>query len=451
MAGSTLIFFQLVFLTDVAGLPPAWAGSVLLLARVWDAVNDPLIGWLSDHTRSGWGRRLPWMTASAVPFAISFVAFWWVPPLPEGAVGPKFLYFTLVALIYSALATGFGLTHSALTAELSRSYDERSRLTAARMAFSLGGSVGGLLLALLVFKLLPDAPATMQYFVLGVSIAILALLAMGICVRGVWQAARAVAHETPPPQSRFSCPGHPGATWRSILQNRPFLLVCGIYLCSWLAMQFTAAVLPFYVRNVAGLGGTTFQLLALTVQGVALLAIPAWEHLSFRVGKRAVYFSGTSLWLLAQAGLLFLPAATPASVLFGLGVLAGLGISVTYLIPNAMLPDVIEWDELRTGQRREGLFYGVCVFLQKLALALGAFAVGQLLSASGYIPGSADQATVHQPESALQAIRWAIGPLPAFLLVVGLILAGYHRLDRERHGRMVRLLQRRARRRSLRQ
>ena len=79
MAGSTIIFFQLVFLTDVAGMNPGLAGSVLLIARIWDAVNDPLIGWLSDHTKTPWGRRLPWMVVSAVPFSAFFLMFWLVP------------------------------------------------------------------------------------------------------------------------------------------------------------------------------------------------------------------------------------------------------------------------------------------------------------------------------------------------------------------------------------
>lgn len=437
MAGSTLIFFQLVFLTDVAGLSPGWAGAVLLLARVWDAVNDPLIGWLSDQTRSSWGRRLPWMTAAAVPFALFFAAFWWVPGglIIPGDQWARFVYYSVVALLYSTAATALGLPHSALTAELSRDYDERSRLTAARMAFSLGGSVGGLLLALVVFRLLPAAPPTVQYGVLGLCIAVLALVAMALCLRGIWGAAR---RSQAAPVEKKKTAGR-WQEWLSLTKNRPFLLVCGIYLCSWLAMQFTAAVLPFYTRNVAGLSTTTFHLLALSVQVTALLLLPVWEHLSFRLGKKAVYFLGMSFWILAQTGLLFLPGGQPA-VLFGLGILAGFGISVCYLIPNAMLPDVIEWDELRTGRRREGMYYGVCVFLQKLALALGAFGIGQLLAWNGYLSSAPGEEAPIQPESAIQAIRWAIGPLPALALVAGLVLAWFYPITRQRHARLVGLL-----------
>lgn len=448
VAGSTLVFFQLVFLTNVAGMNPGWAGSVLLVARVWDAINDPLIGWLSDHTSSRWGRRLPWMLCAALPFAAFFALFWLGPGL-VGGTGDLglFLFYSVVALLFSTASTGLALPHSSLTAELSHDYDERSRLTSARMGFSLGGSVGGLILALVVFRLLPDAPPVVQYGVFGGCVALVGLFAVGFCLWGIWRVAIQAdqwrlrqnpgpARPEPPILQQLG----------SVLRNRPFLLVCGIYLCSWLAMQFTAGVLPFYVTTVMQLDTGTFQLLALCVQGTALLLIPFWAWVALRQGKKPVYFYGMIFWIAAQSGLLFL-APGEIGLLFALAVLAGIGISVCYLIPNAMLPDVIEWDELRTGQRREGLYYGFCVFLQKVALALGTFAIGQILAFNGFLPTGPGQEPPVQPESAVVAIRWLIGPLPAAVLVIGLILAAFYPLSREVHARMVRVLGVRARRR----
>ena len=91
---SLLSFFLLFFLTNVAGLPPAWAGSVLLVSRIWDAVSDPVVGWLSDRTRSRWGRRYPWMVAAAIPMGLAFAGMWWVPPLAHSA--PLFAYYFTV-------------------------------------------------------------------------------------------------------------------------------------------------------------------------------------------------------------------------------------------------------------------------------------------------------------------------------------------------------------------
>ena len=440
MAGSTIIFFQLVFLTDVAGMDPGLAGSVLLVARIWDAVNDPLIGWLSDHTRTAWGRRLPWMVVSALPFSAFFMMFWLVPEFagPE-AQWSSFAYYLIVAVLFSTFSTALGLPHASLTAELSRDYDERSRLTAYRMGFSLAGSVGGLVAALLVFYFLKDAPKSMQYAVFGASIGIIGLLAVLFCLVGIWKIVISRDIQRLRRQSADELAARP-LPFREqvnlVLGNKPFLLVCGIYLCSWLSMQFTATILPFYTQSWLRLSTTTFHLLALTVQTTALCLMPFWGWVSVKIGKKPVYFIGMSFWLLAQAGLVFLQPGA-AAILFIMAFVAGFGISVCYLIPNAMLPDVVEYDELKTGRRREGVYYGTCIFIQKLALAIGTFIVGQLLALSGYIPSGPDDIVPQQPEKALLTIRLAIGPLPALALVVGMVLTALYPVTRESHRRVV--------------
>ena len=151
-----------------------------------------------------------------------------------------------------------------------------------------------------------------------------------------------------------------------------------------------------------------------------------------------------SCWLLAQGGLLLLGQG-PTPWIYGLAVLAGVGISVCYLVPNAMLPDVLELDELETGQRREGIYYGCFVFLQKIALALGTFFVGQALALAGYISSGPGEAVSVQPESALTAIRMAIGPLPAVAILAGMILAAFYPINKSRHAEILaRLAARRA-------
>jgi sugar (Glycoside-Pentoside-Hexuronide) transporter len=441
MAGSTMIFFQFVFLTTVAGLRADLAGTVLLIGKIWDAVNDPLIGWLSDHTRTRWGRRLPWIVLCAAPFALFFWLQWFVPGFvsAENQWG-LFAYYGLVSLIFNTFYTAVTLPHSALTPELSPDYDERSRITASRMAFSLGGSVGGLVLALVVFQFLANVSPAAQYSALGAAIALVGLGALAFCVAGIW---RAVLERDPslPTANRPALPEAPSLGVRDQLRilvtNRPFLLVCGIYLFSWLAMQFTATILQIYVTTWMGLPAQTARLLALVVQVTALLLIPAWAWLSVRVGKKPVYFYGMTFWLAAQAGLFFVQPGQTV-LMFLLGFLAGFGISVCYLIPNAMLPDTIEYDELRTGQRREGIFYGFFVFLQKSALALGTFVVGQALSIAGYISSTGE--VVAQPDSALTAIRIAIGPLPAVAILIGMLFTWRFPITKEGHAEIRRQL-----------
>ena len=447
MAGSTMIFFQMIFLTSVAGLEAGLAGSVLLVGKIWDAVNDPVIGWLSDHTKSRFGRRIPWMVLSSVPFALFFFLNWWVPNFAgAGSQWGLFAYYAGVALIYNTFYTAMTLPHSALTPELSHNYDERSRITGFRMAFSLGGSVGGLVVALVVFESMKAAPDNVKYAAMALTVAIISLLSMAFCVVGIGKIAiqnerDRLKVEIPQPKLLLS------EQFRIVLANRPFLIVCGIYLFSWLALQFTATILPFYVGSWLGLPASQFPIIALTVQATALGLIPFWGWMSVRLGKKPVYFFGMTFWLIAQGGLVFLPPGQGVWI-YVLAILAGVGISVCYLIPNAMLPDVIELDELRTGERREGVFYGFFVFLQTIALALGTFFVGQALSLAGYISTVAGEPVPIQPESALTAIRIAIGPMPAISLLLGIGLAFIYPINKKRHEEILRDLEKKRRRAS---
>jgi GPH family glycoside/pentoside/hexuronide:cation symporter len=223
---------------------------------------------------------------------------------------------------------------------------------------------------------------------------------------------------------------------RVLLNNRAFLYVVGLYLCSWLAVQITSSVLPYFVVDWLRLPQTSFTLVALAVQGTALLMLPVWNWFSQRWSKKGAYFAGMALWLIATCGLVSLqPGQT--GLLWPLALLAGMGVSTAYLIPWSMIPDVIELDELETGQRHEGLYYSLMVLLQKLGLALGLFMVGKGLDLAGYLPTVADQPPPTQPALALLAVRLTVSAVPAVCLGLGLWLAWRYPLSRERHAEVL--------------
>ncbi|MEM8641287.1 MAG: MFS transporter [Cyanobacteria bacterium P01_G01_bin.54] len=223
-----------------------------------------------------------------------------------------------------------------------------------------------------------------------------------------------------------------GAQIKIAFATRPFLYVIGIYLCSWLAVQLTASILIYYVVSWIGLSESAFPQVAIAVQGTALVMLFVWQRLSDRWGKKQVYALGTAIWIGAAIAIFWLQ---PGQIwqTYALSVLIGLGVSVAYLIPWSMVPDVIELDELQTGQRREGIFYGFMVLLQKVGLALALFLVGQSLELAGFIrqlPGEPIQA---QPETALLAIRIVMSAFPAIVLVGGLVLAYFYPITRVYH------------------
>ena len=425
------VFFLLVFFTNVAGIPPALAGSILMVGKIWDAVNDPVVGVLTDKTESKrWGRRLPWLLYGAVPFGIFFFLQWIVP---STNVWVLFWYYVIIGVVSQVFYTVVNLPYTAMTPELTQDYDERTSLNSFRFAFSLSGGILSLVLAQLIFSQIDSRQQ--QYLVLAAACAVISVLALFWCVWGTRE--RVLAFEAKRIQSEESESIPILEQIKIVFSNKPFLFVIGIYLFSWLGIQITASVIPYFVIYCMKLKESDVPPVTIAIQGTALLMLFVWGALSKRVGKKAVYFMGMFLWIIAAVGLFFLQPGQ-VGLMYLLGIMAGFGVSVAYLVPWSMMPDVIELDELQTGQRREGVFYGFMVLMQKFGLAFGLFLVGIALQASGFqenIPGQTELPI--QPDSALFAIRIATGPVPAICLICGLVLTYFYPITREMHAEML--------------
>ncbi|MEB3225673.1 MAG: MFS transporter [Synechococcus sp.] len=497
LTANVLVFFLLYFFTQVAGLPPGLAGSILMIGKISDAINDPIVGIWSDRTRHPWGRRLPWMLGGIVPFVLVFFGQWLVPQFSTiDQVNDWFLfgYYVLIGVVFNLAYTAVNLPYAALTPELTQDYNERTSLNSFRFSFSIGASIFSLIVARFIFQAYPDN-LPLQYGLLGLVCSGFAGLTLLWCTLRLQEKGRSPILQLPQRQRLgkilwgiallgflgviglwlnqgpflwlfllaslgilvgvagwtfvFSVP-EPHLVQVSVsaletaapvpfrqqlkiaFSNRPFLFVIGIYLASWLAIQLTASILPYFVINWMGLPEAMFPNVALAVQGTALILLFVASALSKKFGKKAVYFAGVLLWIIAQVGLFFLQPGQ-VGLMFACAVLAGCGVSVSYLIPWSMVPDVIELDELTTGQRREGIFYGFMVLLQKIGLAISLFCVGQALAWAGFVESVPGQAPPVQPDSALLAIRLAIAPLPTLCLAIGLVLAYFYPITQQYH------------------
>lgn len=423
MTANLLVFYQLFFFTDVAGIPAGLAGSVLMIGKVWDAINDPIVGVLSDRTQSKkWGRRYPWMLGGAIPFGLTFVLQWVKPDLDGMGL---FWFYVIMGVLFNTAYTAVNLPYTALTPEMTQDYNERTSLNGFRFTFSIGGSLLSIILMILVTLALPgNANRGNQYLVASVIISIISVASLIWCVFGTkkrtlhYASQQLVNEEEELPIAQ---------QFKLAFSNRPFVYVIGIYLCSWLALQIMATVIKYFVEKYMLMPPEVANNLVLAVQGTALVALSFWSWFSSRYGKKIAYFAGMGIWLVAQVGLFSLQPGQ-VGLMYFLGALAGLGVSTAYLIPWSMLPDVIDLDELNTGKRREGFFYAFMVLLQKVGLAVGLFAVGQALEQSGY-----NGALATQPPAAIEAIRWSIGPLPTVFLILGVVLAYFYPITQAYH------------------
>jgi GPH family glycoside/pentoside/hexuronide:cation symporter len=436
------IFYLLLFFTNVAGIPPGLAGSILMIGKIWDAVNDPVVGVLTDKTQSRrWGRRLPWMFYGAIPFGLFFFLQWIVPqftPNQSSNIWPLFWYYVAIGIMSQAFFTIVNLPYTAMTPELSQDYDERTSLNSFRFTFSIGGSILSLIFAQIVFAVIREPQQ--QYLVLAAICTVISVLSLYWCVYGTRK--RILAFESKRIQLEQPAEIPFIEQIKIAFSNKPFLFVIAIYLFSWLGVQITATVIPYFVIYCMKLKDSQVPTVLIAVQGTALLMLFVWSYLSKRFGKKIVYFLGMTLWIIAAAGLFFLQA-NQIGLMYFMAVMAGCGVSTAYLIPWSMIPDVIELDELQTGQRREGVFYGFMVLLQKFGLAFGLFIVGNALQASGFRETIAGQSTPIQPDSALSAIRIIVGPVPTICLILGLILTFFYPITREMHAEIMFKLQER--------
>ncbi len=410
-------FFLNAFLLDVAGLRPAAAGTIFLIVKLWDAVNDPLIGMLSDRTQSRWGRRRPWLLFAAIPFGLAFFLQWVVPPL--GDTG-KFFYYLVVAILLDSAYTAVNVPYTALTPELTHDYDERTSLSSYRFSFSI---LGGVMAAFLHTIILGFFETPTQGYMASAAIWAFFIIVPNFITF-------AFTREVHFLEDRPKGPGF----WEGLLiafKNKAFVYVTLIYLLSWLSIQFVQNNLILYVKYWMG-AESIFGFLILAIQFSSFIFMLIWSKVSQRIGKQGVYYIGITIWILVCL-LLFFVQPGQTNLLFALGILAGAGVSIGYLIPWSMLPDVIELDELETGQRREGVFYGIFVFLQKFGLALGLAISNFTLELTGYINQVTGSPQPVQTNATLFALRAFVSLVPAIILLVSFQVVRSYPITREKH------------------
>lgn len=419
--------FWFVFLTNVVGIGAGLAGSVVLIGRIWDSINDPLIGMLSDRLNTRWGRRRPFLLFGSIPFGMTFFFMFYVPPI-ESDVGLA-AYYSIVFLVFDTLYTIVNVPYSALTPELSDDYDERSNITGWR----IGTSIFAALVTVASFKLLAENLFG-EWFGGGTS-GIRAGYALTAAIWGVTLAIPLLIlfkHIEEPEREPDSDPIRPIQTFREVFQNRPFRLGATIYLLSFATVDvIQVAIIRFLIDYVRVDPGFDNLILAV-VLGLAFVTMPVVVRMMRRYGKRRTYMASMSFMAVVMIIISQVPPGGQSWMIVA-AVFAGLGFGAANAIPWAIVADVVEEDELRTGKRREGVYFGYLVFFRKLASAFAIFIVGQVLSVTGFISGTTGSAYIEQPESALMALRFFVGGAPAVMLVLGSIVAYKYPLDREQH------------------
>jgi GPH family glycoside/pentoside/hexuronide:cation symporter len=349
-------------------------------------------------------------------------------------------------MLADTLQTLVGIPFLSLTPELTSDYDERTTLTSFRSFFQLTGALTIVIAAPAIVDMVLAAGGSQQqgFMLVGAifgGIGAIPLLLIGLFVR-----------ETSRPEQTTALPLR--ETIRAAWQNVPFRYMVGIHVLNWSATDMVVVIFPYFLLYWVAQGNqlATIQLFALelpyetaffgSLMSVCLLLIPFWRWLAEWRNKREAYMLGMAFWVVVQLLIFTIQPGDTTSLLIFAG-LAGIGVSAAYTLPDSLFADVIEWDELRTRRRQEGIFYGIRTLIRKLTGALIIFVTLQVLGRSGYVPPPEGTLQFAQTELTLQMIRLLVSPFGAAILCGTIILAWRFPLSRERYTRIQKLLEQR--------
>lgn len=372
-----------------------WLAAALTLWSIWNALNDPIFGFLSDKTRTRWGRRIPWVAVFAVPLALStFLVFG--PPGDALTLGDfnLFIWLTLAIIFYDTCYTIVVLNWTALFPEMYGSNEERSQVSVLRQIFSIFGLIAGTAAPAIL-------AAALGWPMVGLAIGITSSLFALLSLTGSTEKEEFRKEDTLPIIESM----------RHTFSNRSFVIFVTYNFCVQYVIAVVIGALPFYATFILG---SDVTLLFLLLFLVALPVFFVWNRMNVTRGPRTTSII-TMLWVgVALLAMFVAPDLTTTLVIIAI---AGAGVGGFMIQPDILIAFAIDADELRTGRRREGAYFGFNAFVMRFAVVVQAWTYALLLYSSGF-----DETLPTQPPEAVMALRLLVSIIPFLAIVIGAVI-----------------------------
>ena len=420
---ASLQFYMLFYYTDVVGINPAVAGTAMLVGKLtWDMINDGLFGYLIDRTKSRWGRRRPYLMFGSIPLGLSF---WALLSLPTG-LNDVVAFFAIIGtfMLYDTFQTLVNTAYSTMTAELTTDYDERTGLATTRMLFNVIGYIFGAAVTTILAAVFQDSlglSLRTSWSLVGL---VFGLLAAGtLMIPAFSKDLKPVVEQEPSAMPALK-------SLLSTFKNKPFVKFVVITSIMSTAFTLVTAMLPYFIKYQIQMESSGSIIMLLLLLTLAIFLIPC-KQVADKIGKAKTYALGITIASVALIVAFALPHRA-SGIIFGVAIVAGLGFSSQWICPHSMMPDVIEYDELMTGKRREGLYYGMWNMTGKITGALGSAMCGWGLAIFGYVEN------VEQTDLSRLGIRLLFTLIPAFLLLVCVPLLIRYPITKKTHADVMR-------------
>lgn len=412
-------FYSLYYLTDIVGITSALAGAAILLGKFWDAVTDPMMGFISDRTRSRWGRRRPYFLFGALPLLLSCWYFFSAPDFSASQTA-GFLWATFVLCLLNTAYTVVNIPYGSLTPDLTKDFKERTSLNGFRFSFAVIGTILGAAVVLPIVNLVGEPHR--GFSAVGL---LFGVLMAGTILTTFFNVRESAASQAQRPKEKFF------PTFLAVFRNKTYMKLAAVYTLNLTGITFVQSMLVYYFKYIyQNEAMTTVAMLLLL--GVAMVCVPVSVLVAKRLGKKRTYQLALLILTVSCLSMFFFAHTLGMSFTLGVMVLAGVGIGFGYVPPFAMLPDVVEVDAVQSKKRKEGAYYGMWTFFSKIGVALAAALAGAFLGLAGFAANAAEQTG-----SALLTIRILIGPVPALVFIAGILLIRRYPLDEKTYNEII--------------
>lgn len=419
-------FLYAPFLALTVGIPPYWIGVIMLVARFWDAFSDPLMGHISDRTKSKLGKRRIYLVIAS-PFILISLYFLFFP------YGFSSLTLRIIAvlasyLVFTTVQTSVMIPFYSLSSEISSDYQERASYNSVRLGFSIFSSILCVAVPGIIVGMFADEAIGYQVMslIFG-TIFGLAVLTTGLFAREEIQ--------TPIVETKLS--------FKSLarpLVLRPFRQYLFMFMMLQMSMAIMSGLFFFYVdfyvaKSQTAAGNSTFigMIGAALMFSMQIIALPIYLKIIGKKGKTFAYRTGAIMWIFTALFVLLIPANANPIYIYLLAMAMGLGISGPGLVPHTMYGDVVDAGQLKFRDRLDGQMSGFTNFINKIAQALGIALVMFIIGLAGFTakePGGPN--ILSQPDSAMLAIRLIMAFTPLVFLTVGIIISFRYKISAEK-------------------
>ncbi len=413
---TVIAFLFLNYLTDTVGINPGLAGLVIMIGKIWDAITDPIVGYLSDKTKSRWGRRRPYIFFGSFPLFAGMVLMFTNPNLTSQT--QLFIWGVGAFCLLCTAYTLVNIPYNSLTPELTKDFHERSVLNGYRFGFAAVGTLLGAGAALPMVQAFPDR--NLGFSMMGTTFGFIMLLTAFITFFVV----KEPEEERPLQNKGFF------ETYLKVFKNKPYVLILLTYTLNVAAITVVSGIIIYYFKYIHGdEAKTTLAMVILLLTSMA--CIPVSVKLAGKLGKKFVYGLGMAIFIIPIMIISLIGHLFAADLTLIMMVPAGVGMGLTYPLPYAIVPDAVEYDYLLTGERTEGAFYGIWTFGIKIGQAVALGITGLVLSVTGYVPD------VVQTSTATLGIRLLIGPISAAIFILAIVTLYKYPINENRYNEIL--------------